>query len=108
MVVTNSSPYHQVKRQDGSILREFRHDVSSDELVWHQDKLTREVKVIKANGWKLQLEVGLPFGLRDGDTYLIPARSWHRVIKGSGNLTIEITEFDGEDIITGRAKRQNA
>lgn len=108
MVVMMPHPYSQVKLSNGRMLREFADDVDPVELIWHQDRLDREVKVIKAAGWKLQLEHGLPFNLCDGITYVIPARSWHRVIKGQGNLTIEITEFESDNIITTEKRRDHA
>lgn len=101
-------PYNQVRLTNGRILREFRGDVESDDLVWHQDRLDREITIVKSNGWKLQLEEGLPFDLHDGSTYKIPARSWHRIIKGHGDLMIEIVEFDSKDIINTGKRRDHA
>lgn len=99
-------PYREIRSPGGRILREFRLDVDSNELIWHQDLLERQVRVISAGGWKLQLEAGLPFDLLDGVSYVIPARSWHRVIKGHDDLTIEITEFE-PDVIINTGKRRN-
>ena len=31
-------------------IREFSEDVNEDELVWHRDKKTRKLSVLKANG----------------------------------------------------------
>jgi hypothetical protein len=47
---------------------------------------------MEGEGWKLQLESGLPFVMVPGRTYEIPMRSWHRVIKGKGDLRIVIDE----------------
>ena len=85
-------PYSQRKLRDGTILREFRSDARSEELVWHQDREHRTVRVIESGGWMLQLEEGLPFPLVEGNTYEIPPRSWHRVLRGPGRLKIEIQE----------------
>lgn len=85
-------PYRQRTLRDGTILREFRADAHPDELVWHQDRAHRSVRVVESGGWKLQLEEGLPFPLVEGNTYEIPSRSWHRVIRGPGDLKIEIVE----------------
>lgn len=84
-------PYRE-KRKGDRVVREFSAGVSSEELVWHQDRRQRQVKVLEGKGWRLQLDHGLPFPLVEGNTYNIPARSWHRVIRGSGNLVIEISE----------------
>lgn len=87
-------PYTQEKLPDGTIQREFNESVDSEELIWHQDKLRRKVKIVEGGDWKLQLERGLPFDMIVGETYEIPAKSWHRVLKGSGPLKVIIYEFD--------------
>lgn len=46
------------------------------------------------------MDEGLPLELVEGHTYNIPARRWHRVIRGSGKLRIEITEEKDEMKIT--------
>lgn len=97
-------PYNEVRISRGRIIREFKSDSDDHDLIWHQDRLDRIVRVINAEGWKLQLEEGLPFELRDGATYKIPARSWHRVIKGHGDLMIEITEFKSGGIISKKER----
>lgn len=97
-------PYNEVRSSSGQIIREFKLDVDDHDLIWHQDRFERAVRVISAEGWKLQLEEGLPFELRDGGTYKIPARSWHRVIKGHGNLVLEITEFRSGGIISRKER----
>ena len=71
-------------------LREFKENVDSEELIWHQDREDRIIKVIEANGWRLQMDNQLPVLLEKGSTYSIPAYVYHRVIKGSGRLLVEI------------------
>jgi hypothetical protein len=83
-------PFSEKKVGNKLFLREFREDVDSEELVWHQDQEDRRVKVIESNGWKLQLDDQLPVLLKEGSTYSIPAYVYHRVIKGSGRLLIEV------------------
>jgi len=88
-------PYGQVNIGDDEILREFSGDVDPGDLIWHQDKRDRRVTVIEGKGWKLQLETGLPFIMVPGESYLIPHESWHRLLKGHGQLRVKIVEFDG-------------
>lgn len=71
-------------------LREFKENVDPEELIWHQDREDRVIKVIESNGWKLQLDDQLPVLLEKDSTYSIPAYVYHRVIKGSGRLLIEV------------------
>jgi len=91
VVVETPRPYRQRVVGD-STLREFRSDTRSDDLIWHQDKNDRRVAVIEGNGWKLQLEKGLPIPLVEGNTYNIPAKTWHRIVRGTGRLVIKIQE----------------
>ena len=84
-------PFTQI-RTNGRLIREFSKDVNSSELVWHRDRYDREVKVVVGKGWQLQLENKLPQTLKPGLTYHIPARTYHRVIKGTTKLVVEIKE----------------
>lgn len=86
-------PYSELRRGD-TILREFRGDVDSEDLIWHQDERDRRVTVVEGKDWKLQLQDGLPFQMVEGNTYDIPARTWHRLIRGQGNLRVKILEKD--------------
>jgi hypothetical protein len=85
-------PYTQIKIAENMILREFSKNIPSEELEWHMDRRDRRIRVIECSGWKLQLESGLPFEMKVGEEYSIPKESWHRVLKGSGNLKILISE----------------
>lgn len=86
-------PYKQVIHNN-KILREFAHDTDSHELVWHRDKKDRIVRVLEGNGWKFQLDNMLPILLHEGQEIFIPKETFHRVIKGTNTLKIEITEKD--------------
>jgi hypothetical protein len=59
--------------------------------MWHRDLKNRSVKLIKGSGWKIQLENSLP---SDFEEITIPKLVWHRVIKGSEDLVVEIKEWD--------------
>ena len=86
-----SKPYTQAL-EDGKITREFSSEVEPDDLEWHQDERDRQVRVIEGNGWLLQFDAALPSELVDGRTYYVPAKTWHRVIRGAGRLVVEIVE----------------
>lgn len=84
-------PYTQ--STDGSvIIRTFSGASDEDELSWHRDEKDREVTVISGDGWKFQHDNGLPVDMMAGDTMWIPRDSWHRIIKGSGDLVVAIKE----------------
>lgn len=78
--------------KDGVLMREFKEGTDSEELIWHRDREDREVRVLNSNGWKLQLDNQLPVYLEEGKTYFIEKFLFHRVIKGKGDLVVEITK----------------
>lgn len=85
------NPYKEVI-ESNVIVRTFSEDVESEELVWHRDKNDRVVEVIQSNGWKFQMDNELPKTLESGNVVEIPKETFHRVIKGEGNLIIKINE----------------
>lgn len=85
------NPYKEVIESD-VIVRTFSEGVESKELVWHKDKNDRVVEVIQSNGWKFQMDNELPKTLKSGNVVEIPKETFHRVIKGEGDLIIKIKE----------------
>ncbi len=86
-------PYIQTIHQN-KIIREFAHDVDSQELVWHRDKKDRYVTILEGTDWKFQFDNMLPIPLLKGQTIFIPKETFHRVLKGSDTLKIQIIEKD--------------
>lgn len=76
---------------DNRRIRTFSQNTDSDELKWHRDRENREVKIIENDDWFLQMDNELPQKLIVGEKYYIPIGVYHRVIKGKGNLVVEIT-----------------
>lgn len=85
-------PFEEELR-DNIIVRTFYPDVDSQELVWHQDLKDRIITVIKSGDWLFQKEDELPIKLVNRQTLFIPKNSWHRVIKGTSELIVEIEEI---------------
>lgn len=86
-------PFEQIEKE-GKLIRTFTPDVESDELKWHQDLKDRKVTIIEAGGWQFQMDDCMPNKLSDAEQITIPKLVWHRVIKGEGNLVVEIIEID--------------
>ena len=84
-------PYQEVIN-DNSRLREFKIDVDDDELKWHRDQNDRYVTILEGEDWQFQRDNELPFILKEGDTIFIAKGTYHRVLKGSTNLLINIIE----------------
>ena len=83
------NPYKEIQQGEFTI-RTFKKDVQDIELVWHRDREDREVRIIKGNDWKFQREDCLPILLHEGDVVQIKKEEWHRIIKGSTDLIVEI------------------
>jgi hypothetical protein len=87
-------PFEEKLIRGTTFLREFKENVDSSELIWHLDKEDRIVVPIKSSGWKLQLDNELPKMLEEGKRYFIPKMTYHRVIKGKGDLRIKLTKLE--------------
>jgi len=75
-------------------LREFKENVDDSELIWHLDREDRVVIPLKSSGWKLQMDNELPKPLIEGREYFIPKMTYHRVIKGTGDLEIKLIKME--------------
>ena len=84
------NPYSQI-RENNLIIRTFSQNIDEDELVWHRDEKDREVTVLKETDWQFQFDNELPQVLKD--VIFIPKNTYHRLIKGTGELNIQILEF---------------
>lgn len=83
-------PYSQ-QRENNLIVRTFSQHVDEDELVWHRDEKDRKLTVTENSNWQFQFDNELPQLLKD--VIFIPKNTYHRLIKGTGNLTLTILEF---------------
>jgi hypothetical protein len=80
------------KTQKNISIREFSSNVNSSELIWHKDKEDRIVEVLQNSNWMFQMDNELPKLLKD--KIFIPKETYHRVIKGDGDLVVKITKLD--------------
>ena len=89
-MIEQTNPYSE-RRKDNLIVRTFSQDIDEKELVWHRDRQDREVTVLEETDWQFQFDNELPQVLKD--TIFIPKNTYHRLIKGTGELNVHITEF---------------
>ena len=83
-------PFKQVRLTENIVRRTFTMDVDPSELVWHMDREDRVVGVLEGTSWYLQMDNELPKKLIEGKEYFIPKMSYHRIIRGTSNLILEI------------------
>lgn len=63
------------------------------EFKWHRDSYDRLIAIKSGSNWYIQFENSLPIQLQIDQKYFIKKDEWHRVIKGTSDLLIEIQEF---------------
>ena len=85
-------PYTEEKK-DGYIVREFSQDTPSFEFVWHRDKEDRTVQATHNTDWLFQLDNEIPQRLTKNKLF-IPKETYHRIIKGTGDLVVKIWQKD--------------
>jgi len=81
-------PYVDIETTDEYIIREFSQNVDPIELMWHRDDEDRTIEIIGETDWAIQLEDSLPTSLNE--RIFIKRHEWHRVVKGTGKLTLKI------------------
>jgi len=83
-------PFEEEKIDDHIFIRTFSADVDEMDLIWHKDKENRVIKILEGNGWKFQFDEELPIEMTEGLSISIFKGRIHRVIKGHGQLKIEL------------------
>lgn len=86
-----SFPFKETKLDNNQYIREFEESVDSDELEWHRDRENRIVEIIQNDGWEFQLDNELPVVMTG--SFFVPKETYHRVIKGNGQLIVKITKL---------------
>lgn len=81
-------PYKDLEVTNEYIVREFSQNIDPIELMWHRDDEDRTIEVIGETNWQMQLDNQLPSSINE--RIFIPRHEWHRVIKGTGTLTLKI------------------
>jgi len=81
-LVDTGKPYTELED-----IRIFTQDVDEEDLVWHRDKEDRIVEALEVTDWLFQFDNNLPQSITK---LFIPKETYHRLIKGTGNLKIRI------------------
>ncbi len=74
--------------EDGDI-RYFDQHTDEEEFVWHRDREDRYIESLHKTDWQFQFDNKLPVSLQESKLF-IPKGVYHRLIKGTGNLTLKI------------------
>ena len=84
-------PFQETKLSDNEFIRVFSQDTDSGEYMWHRDREDRIIESIESTDWKIQIDNELPKVI-EGEVF-IPMGSYHRLIKGTGDLKINLTKL---------------
>jgi hypothetical protein len=85
-------PFNEEQINENTFIRVFSQDIHSHELVWHRDREDRIIQSIEPSNWKFQFDNQLPIELNR--TIFIPKETYHRLIKGSGELKILLKKLN--------------
>ena len=84
-------PFQETKLSNNEFIRVFSQDTDSGEYMWHRDREDRIIESIESTDWKIQIDNELPKVI-EGEVF-IPMGSYHRLIKGTGDLKINLTKL---------------
>lgn len=77
-------------KEKGNI-RIFSESTSQLELVWHRDKEDRIIYPLHKTNWKFQIDNDIPRTIEK--EIFIPKGVYHRLIKGTGDLKLNIQKL---------------
>ena len=83
--ISSGNPYIE----DGDI-RTFSTEHAEEEFVWHRDREKRRVTVVAGEAWQFQWDESLPMLLKKEQMFVIPAMTYHRLIKGKTDLVLRV------------------
>ena len=81
-------PFKENKIKENVFIREFSQQTDSGQFMWHRDHEDRIIKSIVETDWLVQIDNELPKSINE--EVFIPMGIYHRLIKGSGDLKIEL------------------
>lgn len=68
----------------------FSSSVDSKDLQWHWDQEDRMITPNDDTNWKFQFDNELPIELIKDISIFIAAGTWHRLIQGTGDLSLTV------------------
>ena len=76
----------------------FSSQLDESELKWHWDEEDREIESLENTDWLFQFDNQLPVEINK--KIFIPKGVIHRVIKGTGDLKLQITKWPIQSLST--------
>lgn len=79
---------------DGYHIRTFKSDLTEMDLKWHFDEEDRIVVCTEDTDWMFQMDDQLPTKIVRNTPIFIPEGEYHRIIKGTGDLTVKVKKIN--------------
>lgn len=79
--------------EEGFYIRTFKSNVLHEDLKWHWDNEDRIVVCENDTDWKFQMDNQLPTNINKNTPIFIPEGQYHRIIKGTGDLTLKVKKL---------------
>jgi hypothetical protein len=77
-------------------IRTFSSELSEMELKWHFDEQDRIVVCENETDWMFQMDNQLPILIGKNTPIFIPEGEYHRIIKGTGDLTLKVKKINNK------------
>lgn len=90
-------PYKEKILSENRVIRTFRNDIEEGELTWHRDREDRLIFALNENDWLFQEDNCLPIPIKANEPIIIESGVYHRIIKGSGDLALDILKLNLDD-----------
>lgn len=84
-------PFEETQVSTNTFVRTFFQNTDSGDFTWHRDRETRIIQSVGFTDWKIQIDNELPKDF--SHDIRIPMGVWHRIIKGSGDLTLKVIKL---------------
>ena len=83
--------FNENKISENKYIRVFDKDIDPIDLKWHRDLEDRIILPLNKTDWMIQFDNELPIII--SEQVFIPKLCWHRLIKGSNDLELELTKI---------------
>jgi hypothetical protein len=84
--------------KNGFNIRTFSSNLTEMELKWHFDEEDRIVICEYDTDWLFQIDDELPIKIERNTPIFIPEGQYHRIIKGTGDLTLKVKKLIKKDL----------
>ena len=92
-----NTPYKDIYAEE-YFIREFNESGPEEEFVWHRDRANRTIVAKEGEEWFIQMDNEMPKVIEIDKPFYIREGVFHRILKGKGNLKLQIWENKNDKI----------